>query len=159
MSYTPTFYQALANQTSLQSLWLKGGVWGSAADNAEITGNLVEPQSKLVNLTHLFLTQISNYFADRHTVLIASSLAKLKLWSTSGLLLADAIWGEVACLRSLRKLCFRSTPNSTPDGIINFLEKLGAGNKGLCLLVWIRGSLYSYFSLVERDMIRKRFVE
>lgn len=158
-SYTQIFYQALANQTSLQSLWLEGSLFGSGDSQAEITDNLVESVTKMVNLTELRLTKISMYFDDRHIVQIASSLPKLEFWSTSGLFLTDAIWGEVACLRSLRTLVLRSMPSFTADGIIDFLEKLGAGNKGLSLLVWNEGSLYSYFSLVERDMIQKRFAE
>lgn len=154
MSYTQVFYQALANQTSLQSLWLRGGLDPrSGDDNAEITDNLAESLSKLVNLTDLRLFEISGCFADRHIVHIASSLPKLEFWSTSGLLLSDVIWGEVACLRSLRTLHLRSMPRFTPDGIIDFLEKLGAGNKGLSLFVWNEGSLYSHLSLVERDLI------
>lgn len=57
------FHRALTNQTSLQSLSLKGVMDGLVEADA-----MVKCLSKLVNLTHLRLEKISESFVDRHIV-------------------------------------------------------------------------------------------
>lgn len=154
MRDTKSFYQALANQLSLQTLslagvldektlqystrwqqqnlWLKGNVNEDSLD-ADI---LVESLSQLFNLKTLHLVSwISTSFEDRHIMQLASSLPKLEVWSTSGNCLTDAIWGEVASLRSLQRLDLGPLAIFTVDGILDFIEKLGPGNIGLDLFV------------------------
>lgn len=145
MQDTKKFHQALAYQTSLQYLWLDHIVieerpgnlprtpWlkGNLDKDTMDTDVLVESLSKLVNLTDLHLLRISNSFKDQHIMQLANSLSKLEVWSTSGFRLTDAIWGEVASLRSLRTLDLRAVARFTDDGILDFIEKVGPGNKGL----------------------------
>lgn len=124
-------HQALANQTSLQRLWLK--VY--ANNDVHVVDGLVESLSKLVNLTDLRLTATSSALLDRHIVQLARSLIKLAVWSTCGGRLTDAIWGDVATLRSLRELDLYASTSFTSNGIVGFIEKLRPGNKGLALSV------------------------
>lgn len=132
---TEVFFHALSNQTSLQSLWLKGDV-----DDYERDIDVrVKYLSKLVNLTHLRLMEISAHFVDWHIVQLASSLPKLELWWTCGSNLTDAIWVEIATLRSLRRLGINASMSFTTDGILEFIGNLGPGNHGLALSVVYRG--------------------
>lgn len=128
---TAKFYQMLANQTSLQRLSLTGNV-GEHALEADV---LVESLSKLINLTHLGLEEISESFVDRHIVQLAGSLPKLEVWWTNASSLTDIIWGKVATLRVLQRLHLTALMSFTTDGILDFIEKLGPGNKGLVLSV------------------------
>lgn len=123
-------YQALACQTSLQSLWLKGCMNRSYEAKPDV---LVERLSKLINLTDLRLDGISEDFMDRHIVQLAGSLPKLKSWSTRGLMLTDAIWSGLVSLWSLQRLYLRSSASFTADGILSFIYKLRPGNNGLVL--------------------------
>lgn len=126
------FCLALANQTSLQSLRIKG----KTRDQNELEDDgLMNSLSKLVNLTHLNLSKISDTFFDRHIIQIARSLPKLEVWCTSGYGLTDAIWGEIASLGSLRTLILRAATFFTVDGILDYVEELGYGNKGLSVSV------------------------
>lgn len=126
-----TLYTALANQTSLQSLWLTGDAHEWSRDPDLLTESL----SKLVNLTYLCLRQLSDFFDDRHIIQLASKLTKLEVWSSSAEMLTDAIWGKVAALKSLRSLELGGSLRFTASGILDFIENLGPGNKGLRLSV------------------------
>lgn len=134
-------YQALANQTSLQSLCLKG-IEGVRATNLqqkrlheEDARVLVESLSKLVNLRNLSLSWIPRSFYDWHIIQLASNLPKLEVWEINGYGLTDDILGEVVSLRSLRRLHLGDLANLTVDGILRFIEMLQSGNKGLVLSV------------------------
>lgn len=123
------FFRGLASQTSLQKLWLKGPMWWSPVKPAV----LVKCLCKLVNLTNLRLEELSNPFTDRHIEQLASSLPKLQYWSTRGLNLTDAIWNEIATLKSLQRLELRTSVRFTAGGIVDFICQLGPGNHGLFL--------------------------
>lgn len=59
---------------------------------------------------------------------LARSLPKLEsLWS-SGFVFGDAIWDDIASLKSLRKLEVYALTEFTAQGIYNFITKLGRGN-------------------------------
>lgn len=125
------FYQALASQTSLQSLWLKGHLERFAVKPAV----MVKCLSKLVLLKDLRLEEISKSFMDQHIVQLAGSLPKLEGWSTHGLMLTDAIWSGVESLGSLQRLELRSSASFTASGILDLIYKLKHGNTGLVLRV------------------------
>lgn len=148
------FYQAMANQTSLQSLWLKGDV----DDLALEPDVLVESLSNLVNLTDLRLREVSDSFVDQHIVQLAKSLPKLEVWSTSGYGLTDAIWSDVASLSWLRRLELGALTSFTLDGILGFIDKLGDGNKGLNLSV-MNADVDSALSAKEQDLIQDRIAK
>lgn len=72
-----------------------------------------------------------------------------------GCSLTDAIWNEVATLRSLRRLELEVLLMSfTVNGILDFIEKLGPGNKDLVLSVK-DGNKNSEFSRAEQDLIQE----
>ena len=123
---------ALANQTGLRHLYLKDG--GSDGDyRPGAADDLVECLSKLVNLTELHMIVMGGKFDDIFIVRLANSLPKLEIWVNNGYPLTDDIWNAVASLRSLRTLIFRGLTYFTVDGILEFIEKLGPGNRGLYL--------------------------
>lgn len=132
MDCAKSFHQALANQTSLQTLSLKG-----ETNYEDFDGNLilVESLSKLVNLTDLHLGDISELFQDRHISYLARSLPKLEVWWTGGSTITDAIWSDMSSLQALRRLDLAALTRFTANGILNFIHALGPGNKGLVLAV------------------------
>lgn len=143
------FYRALGNQTSLRSLWLRG----YAHDYALEADVLIESLSNLVNLTDLYLSEISDSFTDRHIAQLASRLSKLEVWTTGGYGLTDAIWGEVAALKMLRRLDIDGLIFFTVDGVLDFINKLGPGNDGLVLSV-ISTNRGSNISSTDRALIQ-----
>lgn len=129
MPQTDKFYQALANQTSLQKFRLDGSIWHHSQEN----GVLVESLSRLVNLKFLDLKMLSGWIVDRHIIQLASSLPKLEVWLVDGYRLTHAVWGEFASLRSLQRLELEGSMRFMAGSICGFIEKLGPGNKGLVL--------------------------
>jgi len=131
MSESSDFHCALASQTSLQALWLKG----ESSDLGSDVDILVDSLSKLENLTDLRLREISDYFLDSHISKLAQCLRRLETWWTSGYGITDAIWSDVASLHDLRDLSLSAVTRFTSDGIMGFVLSLGPGNSGLILNV------------------------
>lgn len=157
---TAKFHQALANQTSLQHLWLKGelNLDEDYPEGPEAADVLVESLCKLVNLTHLRLRRISEYFTDVHILRLASSLPKLQLWSTNGHWFTDTIWGSVASLKSLRILTLCASTEFTGHGILEFIEMLGPGNLGLSFAV-VNMGFGSLLSEGEQKLIKEEIAK
>lgn len=145
------FHQALANLTSLQSLWLEGGALKHELENDV----LVDSLTKLVNLTSLCLTDISESFVDRHIVQLAGSLPRLEILWTSGGILTNAIWGEVGALKLLQSLYLNALTSFTSNGILGFIEKLGPCNKGLVLSVTNVDVQNNALSCAEVELIQE----
>ncbi|KAI4138927.1 MAG: hypothetical protein LQ341_004443 [Variospora aurantia] len=144
------FHQALSNQPSLQELHLKG-------DSDEVgdgVATLVESLCQLTNLTTLRLQNISDYFTDEVIGRLARSLPKLEEWYTSGWGVTDAIWPDVAKLKSLRRLDMAALSRFTANGILDFVLNLGPNNKGLVLAIMMADvdcDLHEH----EQNMIRE----
>lgn len=132
---TENFLPALASQTSLQFLCLKEADCTGDYETTKRIDILVECLSNLVNLKELHTSKMSDNFSNLHIVQLANNLPKLEVWSTSGCKLTDRIWDAVASLRSLRTLDFGAQTIFTVNGILDFIEKLGPGNRGLFLNV------------------------
>ncbi len=131
MSESEDFHRALASQTSLQALWLKG----ESSDLGSDVDVLVDSLSKLEKLTDLRLREISDYFLDGHISKLAQCLRRLETWWTSGYGITDAIWSDIASLHCLRDLSLSAVTRFTADGIMGFVLSLGPGNSGLILNV------------------------
>lgn len=126
------FHQALAHQESLERVWLKGDGEEVVRDDLDV---LVDALSKLRHLKDLRLRDVSDYFRDEHIRQLARSLPELEEFFTSGYGITDTIWNDVASLKFLRKLDLNAMTSFTLDGILEFISKLGPGNKGLLLAV------------------------
>ena len=150
------FHQALAHQTSLQSLSLKGEAEGYATEDGNDV--LVESISQLVNLVDLDLKEISDYFKNEHIRKMARHLPKLEVWWTSGYGITDAIWDDVALLKSLRRLELSAQTSFTADGILGFINKLGLENKGFVLAIMM-AEMDSDLSEEEQSLIREAMAE
>lgn len=132
MSESKEFHQALANQSSLEDLRLSGeGVDPGDPDN----DLLVEALSKLDNLTHLHLKEVSDGFLNHHITRLARDLPRLKYFGTSGYGVNDEIWKDMARLHSLQVLELNALSRFTPDGIMDFILSLGEGNRDMTLSI------------------------
>ena len=154
------FHQALAHQTSLRSLSLKGEAEESfggraAEDETEILERSI---CQLVNVVELDLKEISDYFVDYNICQLAKSLPKLKVWWTSGLSLSDHIWSDVASLESLQRLELSASTNFTKEGILHFISRLGRGNQGFVLTIMM-AEMDSDLSEDEQSEIRRKMTE
>ena len=146
------FHQALSHQTSLQRLWLKGESHeiGQSGQDVDI---FVQSLCKLENLTDLRLRDISDAFLDKHLCQLARSLPRLETWWTSGWGITDAIWGDMASLRLLRRLELTAVTRFTADGIVKFILGLGQGNQGFVLSVMMADPDYD-LSEDEQSLIK-----
>ncbi|KAI4118385.1 MAG: hypothetical protein LQ345_001554 [Seirophora villosa] len=150
MADAVAFHQALSNQPSLQELHLKG-------DSDEVgdgVATLVESLCQLTNLTTLRLQNISDYFTDEVIGRLARSLPKLEEWYTSGWGVTDAIWQDVAKLKSLRRLDMAAMSRFTANGILDFVLNLEPSNKGLVLAIMM-ADVDSDLSEDEQNTIRE----
>ena len=150
MADSHEFHQALANQPTLQELLLHGET-DEAGDGV---ATLVESLSQLANLTELRLQDISDYFTDEVISRLARSLPKLEGWWTSGWGVTDAVWRDIASLKSLRRLDLAATSRFTSNGILDFIFGLGPGNKGLVLAIMM-ADVDCNLSDEEQAMIRE----
>jgi len=150
------FHEALAHQTSLQSLSLKG----EAEDYGTGTGNtaLATSISQLADLKELDLKDISDYFTDMHICKLARNLPKLEIWWTSGCGITDAIWHDVASLKTLRRLELSAQTNFTSEGILGFINELGSGNQGFLLAITM-ADMDSDLSEEEQSLIQERITD
>ena len=126
------FHQALIHQPELEELFLKGDGEDVLRDDIEA---LVDSLCKLSKLKHLELKDVSDYFRDENIVKLAQHLPQLENLYTSGFGITDAIWDALATLQSLRSLVFNAMTRFTLNGILDFISKLGPGNRGLLLSV------------------------
>ncbi|KAL9033177.1 MAG: hypothetical protein Q9214_007635, partial [Letrouitia sp. 1 TL-2023] len=106
----------------------------------------------------LRLRDISDYFNDEVIQRLARSLSKLEVWCTSGWAITDAIWEEVAQLKSLRRLDFTALTQFTAKGILDFILNLGPGNHNFVLAVMMADSDCD-LSEAEQTMIRETMAE
>ena len=150
MSESRDFHRALSQQTSLQDLWLKG----ESSENPEDIDVLVESLSKLENLTDMRLQEVSDYFLDKHFCTLAKSLRILEVWESSGYAITDAIWSDMTCMKSLRRLEFNALTRFTSNGIMDYILNLGPGNNGLLLNIAMQDVDYN-LTEEEQSMIKE----
>ena len=124
------FLKALAHQDSLESVWLRG-------DGEEFIGEdiavVVESLINLTNLKDLRLRDMSDFFRNEHLCTIARHLLNLEELWTSGYGITDAIWPDVALLKSLRRLEVNAWSSFTADGLFGYINQLGSGNSRMIL--------------------------
>ena len=130
MNQSTEFHQALASHVSLQRLFLSGEGVDVGDPNNEI---LVESLCALENLKELQLRDVSDGFMNHHIVRLAQSLLKLKRLGIGGYGVDDEIWEGIACLQSLQSLELNALSRFTVKGILEYIWKLGDGNRELVL--------------------------
>ena len=145
------FHRALAHQGALERVWLKGEGEDVVRDDLDA---LVEALSKLRHLKDLRLRDVSDYFRDEHIRQLARSLPELEEFFTSGYGITDAIWDDVASLKFLRKLDLNAMTHFTLEGMLEFISKLGHGNKGMLLAVMMADA-ESNLTDEEQTLIRE----
>ncbi|MCJ1263484.1 hypothetical protein MMC22_003354 [Lobaria immixta] len=153
--YDEKFVRSLANQTSLELLSLEEE--GLTSEwNPKTLDILVESLSKLVNLMELDVIAVFDSLTDLHIARLTSSLSKLEVLSIDGDDISDDIWDAVASLRSLQILQFSANTYFTASGILDFIERLVPGNKGLVLDVM---SSKSELSRKEQGLIQEKIAK
>ena len=145
------FHRALAHQEALESLWLGGDGEGVVRDDIDI---FVDSLSKLSHLRELSLRDVSDYFRDEHICQLARSLPELEGFWTSGFGITDAIWKDMSGLRKLKRLDFAAMTSFSAEGILQFISRLGPGNRGLVLVV-MNADVDSNITDEEQAIIRE----
>lgn len=144
------FHAAIGLQTKLQSLLLKAD-----PDPLEpvARNQLCESLCELRDLRYLKLTRSSDYFQDDQLQLLAENLLNLEDLLVSGWLLSDQTLEKLSNLGNLKSVTFNGLSNFTADGILEFIDKLGSGNRGLAVSIDM-ASLESALSSEEQDLVR-----
>ena len=124
------FHKALAHQTSLERLWLKGDGEDFMAQDVDV---VVESLIRLTNLKDLRLRDMSDFFRDEHLCTLSRNLLNLEELWTSGYGITDAIWPSIALMKSLRRLEINAWTTFTADGLLSYINELGSGNGRMIL--------------------------
>jgi hypothetical protein len=115
------FHSALAEQKSLESVWLKGNGEDTTPDDLQI---MVDGLSNLTNLRELVLKDVSDEFAEEHIISLALNLPLLEdFWTSGGEVSAD-ILPPLANLHHLKNLTLYAMTQFPSDAIIDFLSSL-----------------------------------
>lgn len=131
MQTSRAFHEALASQTSLQSLYLQG-------DSSEFPDDqaiLVQALGQLSNLRELELKDISENFTPDHVITLTPYLPQLERLWISGHDFDDEVWNAFLALPKLRVLIIHALSDFTAEGILDFISQLGPGNRGLHLSI------------------------
>jgi hypothetical protein len=144
------FHEALSRQSTLRELVLTADV---DLMTEEVDYDVIRSICALKNLRQLRLSRISDNFTDVEIQSLASSLPMLELLVIGGIGISDAIWPVLARLHQLKHLAITGITCFTADGIMSFVNSLGAGNKNLILSMLSVDPDYSIDAIVL-DKIR-----
>ncbi|KXT18054.1 hypothetical protein AC579_4556 [Pseudocercospora musae] len=127
------FHQALSQQPGLRRLLLRADPdpLGSSDD----IDTLVNAFCSLTELRELNLIRISDYFSNKHIADIAEALTNLEDLCIGGYGIDDGVFEKLAELRNLHSLTFNGITSFSVNGILDFINKLGDGNRGLSLSI------------------------
>jgi hypothetical protein len=146
----PEFHAAIGLQTKLQSLLLK-------ADPEPLEpvarNQLCESLCELRDLRYLKLTRSSDYFQDDQLQLLGENLLNLEDLLVGGWLLTDQTLVTLSNLGNLKSVTFNGLSVFTADGLLEFIDKLGPGNRGLAISIDM-ASLDAALSSEEQDLVR-----
>ncbi|KAL2002659.1 hypothetical protein VTN02DRAFT_6269 [Thermoascus thermophilus] len=131
MSHARAFHEALASQSSLQSLCLQGET--SEADEDQAV--LVQALGQLNNLRELDLKDISDNFTPDHVATLTPFLPKLEQLIISGYNFHCEVWNSFLCLPKLKNLVIHAFSEFTAQGILDFIAQLGPDNEGFNLSI------------------------
>lgn len=146
------FHVALAHQPSLRSLFLKGdGYDGITRDDLDI---MMESLGRLTELRELEFRGVSDLFDEARITYLAEHLKNLEDLYVGGTEVTDAVWEELASLKNLRSLTFVALSKFTTDGFLEFISKLGPGNRGMVLTI-DNAHQNDYLSEEEQNLVRE----
>jgi hypothetical protein len=155
MAGSKEFHEALTNQTSLQSLKLKGNSNDTSRVDVDI---LVECLAKLTNLKDLQLRDVSDYFDDADVCRLVRDLDELQVFWTSGYGISDEVLPALVKPK-LRSLSFGAMTAFTSGGILNYIQSLDPEqNKGLVFSV-LNADPDSNLTNLEQRLIRTSIME
>ncbi|KAI9729715.1 MAG: hypothetical protein M1834_006666 [Cirrosporium novae-zelandiae] len=126
------FHEALGQKQTLKRVLLNGE--GEDVDRDDLTV-LVDSLCQLHQLRRLQLLHVSTWFQNEHISTLANNLLLLEDFCTSGCAITDDIWEDILKLKHLRRLTFDAMTSFSVDGLLNFIQRLGPGNKGLEILI------------------------
>jgi len=126
------FHRALAGQKSLHTLCLRGDGDDAVRDDLDA---IVDSIKQLTNLRKLDLGGVADFFGDADIINSLSPLTKLEEVCTGGWSITDAVLPTVAALPKLRAVNFVAITEFSLDGLLDFVDRLGAGNDGMHLAI------------------------
>ncbi|KAI5356943.1 putative leucine-rich repeat domain superfamily [Septoria linicola] len=126
------FHQALTQQPDLTRLLLRADPDPATRDDID---TLIDSFVSLKALRELGLWRISDYFTDAHIGMLAQQLPKLEELYVGGYGISDSCFNDLAQLKNLRVLTLSGVTTFTEKGIMDFVNQLGTGNRGLVLAV------------------------
>ena len=147
------FHTALADQKTLESLWLKGSGEDTTPDDLEV---MVEGLNSLSNLKALVLKDVSDEFDEGHIISLALSLPQLEeLWTSGGVVSSHPL-RLLSQMWQLKSLTLYAMTQFTCDEIIDFLGRLDPRRqKGFNLSLMAADPIQGYLSETEQDLIRE----
>ncbi|KAK7537655.1 hypothetical protein IWX50DRAFT_565040 [Phyllosticta citricarpa] len=150
------FHKALACQKHLERLRLDGEPDNMTRDDVDAFAKSI---AQLHNLKSLKLSGVSDFFHDEHFITLAENLSRLEEFSFTGLGVGDAILPSLAKVSNLRLLNILAISKFSYEGLIDFANQLGPGNRGIVMAV---NSADPFYNLDEtavghiNDELRKR---
>lgn len=146
------FHNALSEQKSLESVWLKGFGEDTTPDDLQM---MVEGLCELTNLRELVLKDVSDEFMEEHIVSLALSLPLLEDFWTSGGEVGSEILLPLANLNNLKNLTLYAMTRFTSDAIVDFLSRLDPEKqRGFNLSLMAADPAYDLTEM-EQEMIRE----
>ncbi|EME76846.1 uncharacterized protein MYCFIDRAFT_147409 [Pseudocercospora fijiensis CIRAD86] len=127
------FHQALSQQPGLRRLLLRADP--DPISSSDDIDTLMNAFCSLKELRELNLIRISDYFSNKHIADIAEKLSNLEDLCIGGYGIDDKVFAKLAELRNLRSLTFNGITSFSVHGILDFIDKLGEGNRGLLLSI------------------------
>ncbi|KIV99758.1 uncharacterized protein PV09_08564 [Verruconis gallopava] len=124
-------HQALENQPSIQRLTLDS----EPVEFRDDLDLLIYSLCQLKELRALKLIGVSAMFNDNHISALCEQLELLEDFYVGGLQLTDASLDSIVHLRNLRSIAFSGITTFTMGGLLNFVSRLGPGNRGLVLAI------------------------
>ncbi|KAA8650582.1 uncharacterized protein ATNIH1004_003269 [Aspergillus tanneri] len=131
MAGSGAFYEALASQQTLRNLYLRGEASEFPVDNEALVQGII----RLNNLHELELKDISDCFTINHITVLTPFLPHLERLWISGDFFNDDIWNAFLCLPNLQSLVIHALSEFTSRGILDFISRLGPGNRGFSLSI------------------------
>ncbi|RMZ87543.1 hypothetical protein DV736_g5232, partial [Chaetothyriales sp. CBS 134916] len=146
------FHSSLAEQKTLESIWLKGNGDDTVPDDLQI---LIDGLCNLPRLRELVLKDVSDEFEAEHMISLALRLPLLEEFWTSGGPVTSELLTTLTHLPHLKSLTLYAQTQFSCDEIIDFLSQLDpATQRGFNLSLMAADPDEGNLSDKERELIR-----